>query len=323
MANIRMTKQPIILWLSSLFVLIMVLSSCSSSTSNSGASTASMPQQNSRHYASSSMSPNNSSSQTGTSSNTNGQKTSTSDPGPQYLIKNLKVTLLAKDTRKVASDIQSWISQADPRSSSAGSDYEQVGDNLYNVTVTFSVQASMYPQVYTYLRDFSAQGSHLTGFTESVQDVSHDYVDTSSRIKNLKGEQARLLDLMNHAQALGDVLSIEQRLSDVEGQIETAEEHLNQLNSQITFYTVTISLQPITPTDMVQPSSNPNWSISQTFRDAFAASLAFGQVILTVLVWLLAFGFYLIPIIVILWLIRKWRPQFLKMIPVPTPTRGK
>src|ERR1700758_4871459 len=60
------------------------------------------------------------------SSSSYGQNTkSTTSFGPQYLIKSLQVNMLVKDTRRVASELQSWIATTDPRSTSAGIDYEQ------------------------------------------------------------------------------------------------------------------------------------------------------------------------------------------------------
>src|SRR5579884_2255144 len=67
--------------------------------------------------------------------------------GPQYLIKTLKVTMEVNDTRQVANDLQTWVSSTDPRATSAGMDYEQAGNNLYNITMTFSVEASIYPTI--------------------------------------------------------------------------------------------------------------------------------------------------------------------------------
>jgi len=112
------------------------------------------------------------------------QKAQSSDIGPQYLIKTLKVDLNVKDTRKVADNLLTWITRTDPRATSTGTDYEQVGDNLYNVSLTFSVQATLYPQVYRYLRDYTTHnGGHLATFNESIQDVTGSYVDTQSPCK--------------------------------------------------------------------------------------------------------------------------------------------
>ncbi|HEY4036374.1 MAG TPA: DUF4349 domain-containing protein [Ktedonobacteraceae bacterium] len=238
-------------------------------------------------------------------SSSSGQKTQTSDIGPQYLVKTLNVDLQVKDTRKVADDLQTWITKTDPRASTSGTDYEQVSDNLYNISLTFSVQATLYPQVYRYLRDYTEHnGGRLATFNESIQDVTGTYVDTQSRLQNLRLEQGRLQDLLSHAQALSDILSIDQQLTDVEGQIESDEAQLNTLTSQVTFYTVTVSLEPIETA--APPPANNGWSIGQVFHDAFSTSLAFGQRLIGLLVYLVAFGLYIVPAAIIIWLVWRW-----------------
>jgi hypothetical protein len=226
--------------------------------------------------------------------------------GTPYLVKTLSVTMAVKDTRQVAEALQAWISTTDPHAFSDGMNYQQVDTNTYNITMSFSVQASLYPQIESYLRDYAPQQKgQLLGFEESVQDVTNDYIDTQSQLKNLRGEQARLLDLMSRAQALNDVLAIEQKLTNVEGQIEQTEEHINDLNNQLQFYTITITLQPLTAP--APPPTTPSWNIGQIFHDAFATSLAFAQGLLTMLIWLLAFSIYIVPLLIIAWFVYRWR----------------
>ena len=208
------------------------------------------------------------------------------------------------DTRKVASDLQTWIATADPYSTSAGSDYQQIGDNQYRITMTFSVAASAYPQIYGYLAGYAqTNGGHLEHLQETVQDVSNDYVDTQSRLKNLRAEQDRLLALMSQATNLNDTLTIEQKLTDVEGQIEQIEAHLAALNGQTTFYNVTITLDPVGSAPTPTPSAS--WNLGQTVHDAFNAALAFGQGLVSVLIWLAFFAVYVIPALVLFLLIRR------------------
>ena len=245
-----------------------------------------------------------------TGSSSQGQQKQSVDPPAQYLIKTLKVSMNVKDTTKAADALQTWITTTDTNASSAGTTYDQVGDNLYNVSLTFLVQASLYPQIEQYLRDYASQnGGQLLSLNETVQDVTNDYIDTQSRLTNLRTEQTRLLDLLAHAQALGDIISIQDKLTDTEGQIETIEAHLKQLNGQVSYYTIAITLQPLTlaPT----PPAPAGWSIGQTFHDAFAASLGFAQGLLTFLVWLLAYSVYLIPVAVLAWFVFRWRKRSL------------
>jgi hypothetical protein len=130
-------------------------------------------------------------------------------------------------------------------------------------------------------------------------------VDTTSRLKNLRTEQNRLLALLSQAKSLSDTLAIEQRLTDVEGQIEQIEAHLNVLNGQTTYYMVTITLVPLYTPAPDSPSAP--WNPGQTFHDALAAALGFGQGLVSVLIWLATFAIYLIPVLVIFLLVRRWR----------------
>lgn len=309
------------LWLGSIFSLLVLLSACGSGVAG-GASTASSGSAASNPSARVA---------DATSSSTNAmakqQNKAPVSLGPQYLIKSLKVSMEMKDTRRVANDLQTWITTTDPRATSAGINYEQANAQYYNITLTYSVQASLYPKIQQYLADYPSQrGGRLLSINETVQDVTNNYVDSQSRLKNLRTEQTRLQVMMSQAQAMNDVINVEQRLSDVEGQIESIEAQLNTLNSQITFYPVTIYLQPVEAPP--PPSIPPGWSANQTFHDAFVASITFAQGLATFVIWLLAFSIYIIPVLILVWLIRKWRsrrppmpkPSLAPSVPMYTPT---
>jgi hypothetical protein len=290
-------SNRLVVGLTGFVILAVLLAGCAgsatgSSAGNSGSVNASGQQQG------------NASSQ-GSGSSSNG-KTSSSSYSPQYLIKSLAVNMAVKDTRQVASDLQSWIIGTDPRASSAGIDYEQVGDNLYNVSLTFSVESTDYTQIEEYLAGYAPlHGGKLLNLHENVQDVTNDYIDSQSRLTNLRGEQSRLLTLLSQTQALGDIITVQDKLTDVEGQIEDIEAHINALKSQVTFYTVTINLQPIPAVASTPPPQNTPWNPGQVLHDSLSAALGLGQVLATMLIWLGTFCIYLIPAAAIVWFI--WR----------------
>ena len=299
-------------WSGSFVLLLLLLAGCAGSSGASSSAGVSMNSsaQQAAYGKNAQMAPAN-------TSNSSKQQQSPASNGPQYLIKTLKVSMIVKDTRSVASAIQQWISTTDPRSSTAGADYEATGNNFYNVTLSFAVQASMYPQIYNYLKDYvPKQGGQLQSLTETVQDVTNDYVDTQSRLKTLRIEQQRVQALLGSAQKLSDILTLEQKLSDVEGQIESTEEHLSQLTSQVTFYTVTITLQPTETTPA--PPTPPGWNAGQVFHNAFSASLTFAQSLANFLIWLFAFSFYLIPAALIAWFVWRVRSRPRHAMPKPT-----
>src|SRR5260370_14790710 len=124
-----------------LVILALLLAACGGSSTNGSSAaptTGQVPQSG------------NSSSQGSTSSSGQTSKSS-SFSVPQYLIKSFQVNMLIKDTLHVASELQSSISTTDPRSTSAGIDYEQTGDNLYLLSLTFSLTYPHNPHIEHYL----------------------------------------------------------------------------------------------------------------------------------------------------------------------------
>src|SRR5262249_25433852 len=101
-------------------------------------------------------------------------------------------------------------------------------------------------------------------------------------------------------------------------QIEDTEAHINALSGQTTFYTVSISLRPITFAPPPPPSPNNTWSGLKTLQDAWSASVAFGEVLATLFIWLLSFSIYIVPAAAIGWL--WWRGGRARLVaPLPAP----
>ncbi|HEX7734009.1 MAG TPA: DUF4349 domain-containing protein [Ktedonobacteraceae bacterium] len=241
------------------------------------------------------------------------QQHGTGQYGPQYLVKNLQVTMEVLNPMLSASDLQQWVAFTDPQSTSDGTDYESAGNGQYTVTLTFLIDVEHYNQVKDYLRGYAVQKGHtLDSLKETVQDVTNDYVDTQSTLANLRAEQQRLLSFMNQAQNVNDAVSIEQQLTQVEGQINQIEAHLNALKGQTTFYPVTVIVQPVgsAPPPPAPPSP---WSVIPVWQGAWSGVGAVWQVLVSILVWLFAFSVYIIPAGILIWLIRQrpWRTRVL------------
>ncbi|MCM1387636.1 MAG: DUF4349 domain-containing protein [Bacillus sp. (in: Bacteria)] len=87
---------------------------------------------------------------------------------------------------------------------------------------------------------------------ERVEDVTLRYVDLESHKKALTTEQDRLLELLEKAESVEDIITIEQRLSDVRYELESMESQLRTLNNQIDYSTINLNIQEVrrlTPTE--------------------------------------------------------------------------
>lgn len=86
---------------------------------------------------------------------------------------------------------------------------------------------------------------NVTYKNESVEDVTLQYVDVESHKKALETEQARLLELLEQADNLEDLLTIESRLSEVRYELENYGSQKRLLDNQIDYSTVRISVNEV------------------------------------------------------------------------------
>lgn len=97
-----------------------------------------------------------------------------------------------------------------------------------------------------------SEQSNVVGRSESVTDVTLQYVDLESHKKALVAEQDRLLELMGQAETVEDIITIEGRLSEVRYQLESMESQLRTYDNKIDYSTVYLSIDEVeqyTPTD--------------------------------------------------------------------------
>lgn len=88
--------------------------------------------------------------------------------------------------------------------------------------------------------------SNITYRQENVEDVTLDYVDVESRKKMLETEQERLLELLEEADSLEDILTIESRLTEVQYELESKESQLRIYDNQIDYSTVYLDIEEVT-----------------------------------------------------------------------------
>lgn len=112
--------------------------------------------------------------------------------------------------------------------------------------------------------------SNVTYRQETVTDVTLQYVDLESRKNALLTEQERLLELMEQAETVEDLISIESRLSEVRYQLESMESQLRTFDNQIDYSTVYIN---ITEVIRLTPVTGNKMSAWERIRTGFAENV--------------------------------------------------
>jgi hypothetical protein len=61
------------------------------------------------------------------------------------------------------------------------------------------------------------------------EDVTRQYVDIDARLRNMRAEEERYLEILKRAATVKDTLDVTQHLADVRGRIEQAQGEMNLL----------------------------------------------------------------------------------------------
>lgn len=90
-----------------------------------------------------------------------------------------------------------------------------------------------------------SESANVVRKDETVTDVTLQYVDMQSHKEVLLTEQERLLELLEQAENIEDIISLESRLSEVRYQIESMESQLRTFDNQVTYSTVYLYIEEV------------------------------------------------------------------------------
>jgi Domain of unknown function (DUF4349) len=134
----------------------------------------------------------------------------------------------------------------------------------------------------------------LAEHTESTP-VGGQIVDLQARIDNLRASEKAIQAIMAKANTIGDVLTVQERLADVQGQIEELSGQLAGLTDQSAYSTLTVVfVVPILPTPSPSPTPTPSpsatatpvaWSAGDQAGQAAGTLGQVGESAATVLIW--------------------------------------
>ena len=87
--------------------------------------------------------------------------------------------------------------------------------------------------------------SNIISKNKTMDDVTLQYVATESRMKALKAEEERLLELMAQAENMSDLLQIEGRLTDVRYELESVTSQLRVYDNLVDYATIHLNLTEV------------------------------------------------------------------------------
>ena len=155
-------------------------------------------------------------------------------------------------------------------------------------SVTIKVPVANFDKTFSELKQVATL---VVQESTSGQDVTEEYTDLQSQLKNKQAEEAQFVKIMEQAQKIQDILDVTRQLSRVRGEIEMFQGRIKFLNSQADMASIFINL-----TEDANITVTDSWRPWQVFKDSVNRLIKEGQGFLNSIIYLVVVA---LPIVLI------------------------
>jgi hypothetical protein len=167
------------------------------------------------------------------------------------LIRRIEMFAETRDLDTLLSDINGKVTElggyVENRQVYTGSSYYGDADSR-SATLTIRIPAEKLDGFVAHVEG----NSNVTSTSESTEDVTLNYIAIESRMKALQAEETRLLELIDEAANLSELLELEKRLTEVRTELEKVTSQLRVYDNLVDYGTVELSItevKELTPTE--------------------------------------------------------------------------
>ena len=201
-------------------------------------------------------------------SETSGIEVTTPQTTNRKLIRNVSLEVETQDFQTLISTVTNRVKglggYIEDSNIYNGSNYS--GEAQRNATMTVRIPSA---QADTFLTEVADQ-SNITQQTETVSDVTLDYVDVESHKKVLQAEMDNMMELLEATTDIDDMITLENRISNLRYQIESMESQLRTYDNKVDYTTIRLHVTEVQElTEIVEPEPEPTtWDrIANGFTD--------------------------------------------------------
>ena len=115
----------------------------------------------------------------------------------------------------------------------------------------------------TFMSDLEGTGKVLSR-SSSVENITKRYNSTAIETESLETQRKRLLEMMESAETVEDMITVESRLSEVEKDLKQAENSMNQMDTDVAYSTISIDVEEV----VAYTAADPGSKISNFFERA-------------------------------------------------------
>lgn len=178
--------------------------------------------------------------------------------------------------------------------SSVATDSDDSGPQT--ATITIRVPADNYTAVLNELRGIAES---VRAESSEASEVTEEYTDLQSRLRNLEATEAQYLALLESAQSMDDILAVQDRLNAVRAEIEQVTGRINALDNVTELATINVAL--LLPASGGS-SASQHWA-TRAWETSWEASKDVAVVFGSVAIGIGVLALWIIPIAIVAFLV--------------------
>lgn len=171
--------------------------------------------------------------------------------------------------------------------------------------VTVRIPAKIFDEAMVYFRGLAERVSYEGS---QGQDVTEEYTDLQSQLRNLEATEIQLLKIMERSGTITEVLNVQRELTNVRGQIEQLKGRIQYLERSAEMSTITVNLALSEELLPIPPGEK--WRPKYILLQAWQSVLKSLKGISYLLIWIVVYAVIWVPLLIIGWQFRKfWKKR--------------
>ena len=179
------------------------------------------------------------------------------------------------------------------------SSYDAGEGNEKSVSTTIKIKSEYFEDIYEDVKQVEGEVLYASYYTD---DVTMEYTDLESRLKNLVSTEIQLVKILDTAKTVEDTLAVYTELTDIRSQIEVIEGQLKYLDSQVDYSYLTVNLSL---SDLGKDIRDEQWKPLGVAKNAFSSLVDFGIYLADILIWVIIFSPVIAIAVITVILIKK------------------
>jgi hypothetical protein len=185
------------------------------------------------------------------------------------------------------------------------SSYSDSEGNLTGGNITIRIPHDRYNSALDLIKDMGT----VKSISVSGQDVTQEYTDLESRLRNMEAQEEVLLELMAESDDVSDSIEVQRELSNVQEQIEMIKGRMNYLDNMVSFSTIDVYIHEPEPI-----SESAGWGFIEALKKGLRGAVTVFNFVVIFIIAASPVILIVAIIIIIIWIIIRARKRKIRKI---------